>query len=379
VQELRDLARAPLIAGFVADPPYLLSTDFVQGINLDIDPYWLRMYRASFAGYVESESGGQYSYRFMRLLKGRTLNWDWRPSGWNYHCRTRGYAENSHPARVIVLLRELADSKFLAEAPRAVGSHPIRYEPREPCVAHALSSGPPGGPTVAPGKSIGRAVPPAKGITGTSGTLGGFLRDSSNTRLFAVSCEHVCGGSGTTVYQPPPKSPSHSSIGSVIHATSPSPAPKCNRVRQPVAVADLALIELHPNVVVSNVFPNLGTVQRVTLIGDMTPDDLVLFEGATSGHVDAKIAALNLWREVLVNGVPTCFGDMFTIESRQAWYVKPSLSQPGDSGAWILNQTNGITAWDGMLVGGDGVQAYCCFAESLFAECEGAISGLTLP
>jgi hypothetical protein len=41
------------------------------------------------------------------------------------------------------------------------------------------------------------------------------------------------------------------------------------------------------------------------------------------------------------------------------------LAKPGDSGAWIVNTSGGITGWDGLLIGGDGTNAYCSYAENI--------------
>ncbi len=217
--------------------------------------------------------------------------------------------------------------------------------------------------------------------TPTSGTAGGFLRDSTTGAVFLVSCEHVCGGPGNTVLHPVPKVLRNAApIAAVRFAIAPAaskPASKCNRVRQPLPVPDVALAELAGTGYDSS-HRQLGKVNRVTPIADMTEDDAVSFYGASSGAVQAKVGSLNLWREIQIEGAPHCVGDMFTIEPALSWYFRPKLSRPGDSGAWVLNQDNGIVGWDGMLIGGDGVQSYCCFAESIFDACKSQYPNLVL-
>ncbi len=115
MQELRDLA-ATTLQGFIVDPPYLLSTERVQGVNLSIDRYWLRTYRSQYAWHTEGTPAG-FSFRTRRMAVGKTLDFKWRPAGWNRHCATLGYPENAQPVVIDVLLRERPDAGFLAEAP----------------------------------------------------------------------------------------------------------------------------------------------------------------------------------------------------------------------------------------------------------------------
>ena len=103
-------------------------------------------------------------------------------------------------------------------------------------------------------------------------------------------------------------------------------------------------------------------------IASMSPGDAVKFAGKTSGKKDAEIGALCLWHEISVDNKPHCFSDLFEITKPKPFYLNSDLAKPGDSGAWIISLVNHVASWDGMLIGGDGAQAYCCFAENLLAE-----------
>jgi hypothetical protein len=46
MEELRNLAIDGLIADFVENPPYFLTTEHVSGVSLRIDAFWLRWERA---------------------------------------------------------------------------------------------------------------------------------------------------------------------------------------------------------------------------------------------------------------------------------------------------------------------------------------------
>jgi hypothetical protein len=368
MEELRDLVRVQPISGFVVDPPQRLLGEGVHGVNLLIDRYWLRSYRAN-VGLFADATPAERSVRARRAIgKDRmSMYFDWRPSGWTEHCKTRGYPTEAHPVTIEVLLPQPPLPTLLAELPNAVGPHPVRYEYRPPCVAYA-------GTAVAPGSTVARNA----AVTGAYGTLGGFLRDSSNGAIYGVSCEHVFGAaSGEIVFD---SGRHRTRIGQVSFASSPpqsAQGAKCNRVVQGVAI-DAAIAELDPGVAYSATYSSLGSVDRVTPIADMTSDDPVVFFGAVSGQVRAKIGGLNVWRTVDISGIPHCMGDMFIVEPTQHQYVRAKLAAPGDSGAWILNDENGVVGWDGVLVAGDGPTVYCCFAEHAFAVCQAHNASLVL-
>jgi hypothetical protein len=142
------------------------------------------------------------------------------------------------------------------------------------------------------------------------------------------------------------------------------------RAVQPTLVADIALAEIDAAIAHNPSHHAIGNVDRLTPIADMTSGDAVSFSGAgTKGIKQAKVGSLNVWREMQFQAQSHCMGDMFTIEEHQAWYVRPTVSRPRDSGAWVLSRDDNVVGWDGMLIGGDSVQAYCVFAESIMDAC----------
>jgi hypothetical protein len=83
------------------------------------------------------------------------------------YCKSRGFDKDANPVTIVVLLSDIPGAGFLAEAPRILNTYPIRYEAREPCVAHA-------GAWLSPGDQIGRPGIPQVQQQGvpTEGTLG---------------------------------------------------------------------------------------------------------------------------------------------------------------------------------------------------------------
>ena len=86
-----------------------------------------------------------------------------------------------------------------------------------------------------------------------------------------------------------------------------------------------------------------------------------------------------MWKEIKIQGVPVCFGDLFVLDHPTHQYITTSVAKPGDSGAWVINTSGGVVAWDGMLIGGDGVRAYCSYSENIMNTLTNANQPLALP
>jgi hypothetical protein len=110
--------------------------------------------------------------------------------------------------------------------------------------------------------------------------------------------------------------------------------------------------------------PQPGYPSSTMMISQMGTQD-VLFDGQVSGPVSAKIDDLNLWRTILIDSQPHCFGDIFSIVPRRTSYLNRALAKPGDSGSWVVLDDPKVPAWAGMVIADDGLKAYCCFAEHI--------------
>jgi hypothetical protein len=251
---------------------------------------------------------------------------------------------------IIVILRAPFDPKRFPDAPRSVGPHPIFYEHRPEAVGYLL----------APGDFLGCAA---------EGTLGGFLWNTNDSTYQAMSCAHVLGPIGRAYSPQPNIFGSKTEIGRVTYCAMPtSPSTNCNRKIQPNApVVDLALVTIDGGMATSIQVPGVGKITSDTPIADMDQDDQVVFVGQKSGHTPAKVAEMNIWKELKINGAPTCFSDLFVIDHLIYPYIASNLAQPGDSGAWVTSVSGATASWDGMLIGGDGIRAYCCFAENIMS------------
>jgi hypothetical protein len=379
MEELRNLARGELIGDFIDNPPVPLSTENVSGVSLRIDDYWLgwthinwshRFYPAPFPPQWISSSLANVQ-RALRTFRGTRYLFSIKPLDWTTHCIQKGYPiKDAHPVTIVVILRKPFDPKLFAEVPRILGPHPIIYEYRPEAIGYAVSCG----------DYIGGAA---------EGTVGGFLFNTRDLSYHGMSCAHVLGTvagpnqSPSRAYSPKPNVfGARTEIGTVTFSRYPltSLGAKCNnRLQLNAPVIDLALVEVdggtHVNVSVSNA----GRVSSVSRIASLGQDDPVTFFGYQSSQVNAIIAEANIWKEIKIQGVPTCFGDLFVLDHPTHQYITTNVAKPGDSGAWIINTSGGIVSWDGMLVGGDGVRAYCCYSENIMNTLTNANQPLALP
>ena len=308
----------------------------------------------------------QAQQRVYRSYFGDTYDFNSKPSDWDSYCKRKGYAaadswpgESIHPVLVVVILRRPLKDIFPkgGDYPRRLGPHPIIYEYRMEAEGYALRSG----------DFLGAAQ---------EGTLGGFLWNSRDLTYNAVSCAHVLGresvgGKKNRAYSPKPGAlGAKVEIGDVIWSQMPSASSttKCNSRADPNApTIDAACAVIDGNTAPNLAFPGAGKITQWTPIASMGQGDPTSFYGNISGHVHAKIKEATIWKEIKLNGTPYCFKDIFALEDTVFQYVAAALAKKGDSGAWVVNATAGVVSWDGMLVGGDGQNAYCCYAANIMS------------
>jgi len=117
-------------------------------------------------------------------------------------------------------------------------------------------------------------------------------------------------------------------------------------------------------------------VDGVRPVANIAPSNQVFFYGKESGAVEAEVQHATIWDTVEIHGVPHCFGELFTLTPPKPYYLNQDLCRDGDSGSWIVADEEGTQWWYGMLIAGDGVEAYGCFAEYIVDACRA--SGLSI-
>jgi hypothetical protein len=375
MNELRALAQGEQIGSFVENPPPGLSVENVSGVGLRIDDYWLS-WDLSRPGWIQqgqppttvlfSPIGmGPEFQRHKRMFFGARYDFDSSPNDWAEYCARSGYVYNAtqtrkgaHPVAVVVILRKPLSTIFKGgDYPQHVGPHPIIYEHRKEAEGYALNIG---------------------GFLGGAheGTLGGFLWHKVDLTYHAVSCAHVLGNAATSprsirAYSPKPTSfGSRKEIGDVTWSQMPPPSgtTKCNSRTDPNApTVDVAYAIVDSSIVPDLIVPRVGKINMSVPISTIGQSDPVSFVGQKSKKVDARVKEVTIWKELTLNGLPYCFKDIFALEHRNYQYIGQPLGRPGDSGAWVINVTSNVVGWDGMVIGGDGQNLYCCYAENIMS------------
>ncbi|QDT28406.1 hypothetical protein Enr10x_37480 [Gimesia panareensis] len=348
-------------------------SEHIRGVQLYFDEYWLEAYILEIARhspwkYMQPPGFGVGMLSYAAKYLGWKPDLDYLPPRWNDHCRARGFSENSHPVIIRLILRDPNMNFKQLDLGNQFQNFPLVYQYRPRCDAYASQ-------LLRSGECIGQENPD------TAGTLGGFLEDSSG-KQFLISCAHVVQGDETRVYRP---GPADSSLGEQVaivrYSRHPEPTPQdknCNsRSMSSGSNVDLACAEIDDGYV-SAVHPRTGPITDINDIADIIQGMPVSFIGKTTGYQDAQVGAVCIWYEIEFNNVPHCFSDIFEITHPKPYYLNTNLARPGDSGAWVVSNENLCTSWNGVLIGGDGAQAYACYAENVMHELKEYSSDLSL-
>jgi hypothetical protein len=361
---------------------------WVRGALLEVDRFWLEAYLVQLK-IRPSESWESWNLgEFLQHESCVTpIKWDFTfvPEGWDEHSKAMGYGEGKSPILIRVILREQGLPGAM-DWPRELAGHPITYEYRPPVVATSglsvlarrlrkILARQDDVPTNAFAKSIGRGEPP------TAGTLGGYVRGIGNGATYLISCHHVLGPAGTTVYAPGPyEGRASSPVATVVYDQFPPPSPPgldCNFFGMPNAMQlDVSVAILHDNAGARDLIPE-KTVDGIRNPARMIPYQPVLFVGKESGRVEAQLSGVTMWHELYFpepgdKYIPRCFGTIFEMSDRRGDQVD-TLAQPGDSGSWIVDEIGDMRQWNGMLVGRLGRRAYGCYAHLILQACQNAV------
>ena len=386
-----------------------ISQSVVQGALLEVDPYWYWCALARHMSYwglaIEHRPSMRRDvligmHRIWWTFGNSQIDWQYRPPDWHKHCEQMGYSTDwgePQPVIIRVLLRDRAEAERVASMeprqsetgggdvpefgevnpPRTFRGYPIIYETRPSAFAAAdwatFAENVPraaGGARAKTSRavSIGRAEP------NTSGTGGGCLRDSRTGQTYIVSCAHVLGPEGTPVFTPGPFEGKSSRQVGVVRYSAISPlklsGQACSLDTSPDAGRlDIAVAELQENVSVA------GAPDRVRGPAQMLRFQPVMFTGKTSGTVEAQLNAVTVWQEFYTHPFGDgpagfrCFGGVFELAGRED--DNSPVAAGGDSGAWIVDDLDGLRSWNGVVIATQGNRAYACFAERLLEAVRG--------
>ena len=208
------------------------------------------------------------------------------------------------------------------------------------------------------------------------GTLGGFVKDIQNSRIYAVTAAHVAtSGRGYGAPAFLPVSPfflratinsllaysrgflprrwrgEHGYVSKISEADIVAPRKCTAKAHYRSGGLDVALVE----------WPESGlaerrhvSVARIDQLSQLLP---LHFIGAQSGKQNVSIQSYSFWHSYSLSETEqefACISDCLQIKLRQRPYIRTDVSKRGDSGAWVLAEGLDGPWLVGMLVGGDG-------------------------
>jgi hypothetical protein len=342
----------------------------VQGVVLDIDPYWLtgwnynrRFGLEGFDRLRERFKGRIYDERFFAdlpendfpvLPMHKEAFKDW-PRDWVSYAKEHGFNPEMSPVRITICLRPGA-----IEVPRfESGRYRILYETRP---VATLS-----------GNSKGYRRPLLGGLSagvGTKhcGTMGGVVRDQRvPPQKYGVTCAHVM-TSGTVEQPAQIDSKRAAAIGTVsTHTSLQLPVGLCTpKSITGVNTVDIALIEIDPSTSADLEVLDIGPLTGVTPIAGIGQGQTVEFTGRSSGNRTLRVGGLGIIYKLKWQGQEYCFQNVIQLNWPKFYQLlggRPVMR--GDSGAWICNPDENGFGWCGMIIGEDRLHGYAIYAETI--------------
>lgn len=338
----------------------------VQGVHIGVDEVYAAWYYGLMLGHLWPSRLGHPRHRWIEHLPelyAPVPELGEFPPWWGSYATRAGYGEGASPFYIRVILRATDQQGRPPALPSRIGPYRIVYETRSPAVA--LATG--GTTSLAGGQGIiGHS-------TGQLGTCGGVLQDFLSATKYGLTCRHVLPHSEAAL-----DARSRTMLGSCTEVGALTPKPLgcyCNTRSMPAAATtDWALFEVDASVSTRSHGSRHGRVAVIESARTIGQYMDVEFEGATTGVRKCQTGCLCVWHEVDVDGTPHCFGDLIELKWRASRLLNPTLAKGGDSGAWLIAPLQGPgAAWCGVLIAGDGAQAYCAFAENVLDQVRQAL------
>lgn len=356
----------------------------VQGLVLDIDPFWLstwqltlRFGREAVSRWLRDRYDWPFPFRprfwpdfdtprpqpfhYPRPLTIADLE-NWRPYGWENYCSRHGVSEDALPLVVRVCLSPQGeeDARLPDVSTFERKERRLRVEIETRPIARLA-----GNPRKLQNPIIGGISAGVSGSTSSTGTLGVILTAHDGKR-YGLTCSHVV-GDGQAVQHPAAKDSSSAvGIGQSVLSTALTPcddAADCNAfATTPGHELDLSLIELNANSVTSALeVLDIGPVATVAKRASISTGQVVEVMGRTTKYSRLQVGPVTIWYKLKIDDNHYCFRNLFEVLSP---YVGMPSIKLGDSGAAVCVASDAGTAWAGIIVGSDGDRGFALYSET---------------
>jgi len=350
----------------------------VQGVALDVDPYWIYSWRLAQQfgdGNLSKILYRKFSwtsdaYLRRRLVKERLGVFprsisnkeilEWRPPGWAERAEALSISKEALPIVVKVSVRptQSPDEQTPTVESLRRGAGDLRVvvqtEPQSVLCANPRGKHLP----VVGGVSIGVA-------SNDYATLGVILEDSQSHR-FALTCAHVAARNDDILQPSQRDSKKASVIGkSVLASTlsSCSISDSCNdRSGVTTNELDLSLIQIDPSISSLQEVLDIGKLNGVVQMASLSSGQTVEVMGRSCKHRTLQLGDLHVFRMHEHNGRYYCYKNMVRVESP---YGTTNIIKGGDSGAPVAIPNGSGKGFCGMIVAANAFGGFAMFAESV--------------
>jgi hypothetical protein len=352
------------------------KNDFVQGVILDLDSNWLDAwhYKNRYgeerlenidAEMIKKEMSEEPTIDIQS--KNISMNdLEWEPPFWAKYKKTIGLPQLKYPIIIKICLYPY-DDKYEQMIPAFRSSNfqiiyeerPIAYLYTNPKKLHIPIIG---------GVSIG--------VTASDfATLGGILIDD-NGKCFGSTCQHVfqneikrtgrhnIEASHTAAKDGNPKFIGEYTYGTEIYCKDPndhcSPFSASHHNELDAALIEISQVKTDLSIL------GIGDIFGITPMPNIYPKQPIEFTGRSSGYSKRLVGGLAVIYEFSHFNEKFCYKNLFEIRFpiHNPIRLNPPV-KPGDSGAWVCNYSKSGKSWCGVVIGGDTVQGYATFSETM--------------
>lgn len=360
----REIERNEELAAAVSSVSEQAASNGVkQGLILDLNPMWLAAFRMQDSG-LDPSLIPYWAWPDFRLHRWEGLikfNYDRIPDldsrfpeleEFFAHFYTKNIPGGLQPFLLRVAARpelrsdrneDRKESIYEEERQQLIG---IANEARIPTI---VETHPPSSLLSSPGSRL-------RSSSGKDGTLGGYVKDRSTSSIFAMTCGHVVTGAA--------HDGRGNQIGVTVHSVEPTQLPATSHCHQHcghLTELDVALIATHRSA------PNVATAVANTLGNGQ----LVKMDGATTrgtptyeigGHVVEYEIGGFCWQNLVQFHAPTRGITPVSVN-----VATTPLPQPGDSGAWLIRNSN---EWAGMVVASNSLFGLALSSTRIIEGCD---------
>jgi hypothetical protein len=137
---------------------------------------------------------------------------------------------------------------------------------------------------------------------------------------------------------------------------------------------DFGLVELDEPIPTSTEVDGVGAISSVMPKADLPAFSLVTTSGSRSGLQQLRVEDLRVPATLRHNGQLFGYKNILRLTRQSRFWQVTGLfirpARPGDSGGWVIRESDNRPEWAGVVIGGEGPSGYACSAELAATACD---------